>query len=69
MPQNVRETTVEFASANGFTSDKALNFFLERYAGRLLSQRARYFHWPGEGEQKPLHPDGDDAGLKGADAR
>src|SRR6202166_3019903 len=28
---NVRETTVEFAGAHGFTSDKALNFFLERY--------------------------------------
>jgi myo-inositol 2-dehydrogenase / D-chiro-inositol 1-dehydrogenase len=29
---NVRETTVEFAGAQGFASDKALNFFLERYA-------------------------------------
>ena len=28
---NVRETTVEFAGAQGFTGDKALNFFLERY--------------------------------------
>ncbi len=28
---NVRETTVEWAGAHGFTSDKALNFFLERY--------------------------------------
>jgi myo-inositol 2-dehydrogenase / D-chiro-inositol 1-dehydrogenase len=29
---NVRETTVEFAGAQGFVSDKILNFFLERYA-------------------------------------
>jgi myo-inositol 2-dehydrogenase/D-chiro-inositol 1-dehydrogenase len=29
---NIRETTVEFAVAQGFSGDKALNFFLERYA-------------------------------------
>jgi myo-inositol 2-dehydrogenase/D-chiro-inositol 1-dehydrogenase len=29
---NVRETTVEFAGAEGFVGDKILNFFLERYA-------------------------------------
>jgi len=29
---NVRETTVEFAGADGFFGDKILNFFLERYA-------------------------------------
>jgi myo-inositol 2-dehydrogenase/D-chiro-inositol 1-dehydrogenase len=28
---NVRETTVQHGGAHGFTSDKALNFFLERY--------------------------------------
>ena len=28
---NVKETTVEFAGSEGFTSDKILNFFLERY--------------------------------------
>ena len=28
---NVRETTVEHGGAHGFTSDKVLNFFLERY--------------------------------------
>jgi myo-inositol 2-dehydrogenase / D-chiro-inositol 1-dehydrogenase len=28
---NVRETTVEWAGGHGYTSDKALNFFLERY--------------------------------------
>ena len=29
---NIRETSVEFAGAQGFVTDKALNFFLERYA-------------------------------------
>jgi myo-inositol 2-dehydrogenase / D-chiro-inositol 1-dehydrogenase len=29
---NIRETSVEFAGAQGFASDKALDFFLERYA-------------------------------------
>ncbi len=29
---NIRETTVEFAGAQGFVGDKILNFFLERYA-------------------------------------
>ncbi len=29
---NIRETSVEFAGADGYVSDKALNFFLERYA-------------------------------------
>jgi myo-inositol 2-dehydrogenase/D-chiro-inositol 1-dehydrogenase len=28
---NVHETTVQFAGADGYTGDKALNFFLERY--------------------------------------
>ena len=28
---NVKETTVEFAGAAGFASDKVLNFFIERY--------------------------------------
>ena len=28
---NVRETTVEYAGTQGYTVDKALNFFLERY--------------------------------------
>jgi myo-inositol 2-dehydrogenase/D-chiro-inositol 1-dehydrogenase len=30
--ENIRETTVEFAGAQGFAGDKVLNFFLERYA-------------------------------------
>ena len=29
---NIRESSVEFAGAEGFASDKALDFFLERYA-------------------------------------
>jgi myo-inositol 2-dehydrogenase/D-chiro-inositol 1-dehydrogenase len=29
---NIRETSVELAGAHGFSSDKALDFFLERYA-------------------------------------
>ena len=29
---NIRETSVEFAGAQGFVGDKVLNFFLERYA-------------------------------------
>jgi myo-inositol 2-dehydrogenase/D-chiro-inositol 1-dehydrogenase len=29
---NIRETSVEFAGAQGFSTDKALDFFLERYA-------------------------------------
>jgi myo-inositol 2-dehydrogenase/D-chiro-inositol 1-dehydrogenase len=28
---NIRETTVEHAGAHGYTADKVLNFFLERY--------------------------------------
>ena len=45
---NVRETTVEVAGANGFTSDKVLNFFLERYETRL-SRRARLRSSPRSG--------------------
>jgi len=35
---NIRETTVEFAGADGFVGDKALNFFLERYAGAYRAE-------------------------------
>ena len=35
---NVRETTVEFAGAQGFVGDKILNFFLERYAAPIASE-------------------------------
>ena len=35
---NVRETTVELAGAHGYTLDKALNFFLERYDAAYRSE-------------------------------
>jgi myo-inositol 2-dehydrogenase/D-chiro-inositol 1-dehydrogenase len=35
---NVRETTVEFAGAQGFVGDKILNFFLERYAAAYRNE-------------------------------
>src|SRR5271168_3580355 len=35
---NVKETTVGFAGANGFASDKVLNFFLERYASAYRAE-------------------------------
>ncbi len=35
---NIKETTVGFAGADGFTSDKVLNFFLERYASAYRAE-------------------------------
>jgi myo-inositol 2-dehydrogenase/D-chiro-inositol 1-dehydrogenase len=35
---NIRETSVEFAGAQGFVSDKALDFFLERYAAAYRAE-------------------------------
>jgi myo-inositol 2-dehydrogenase/D-chiro-inositol 1-dehydrogenase len=35
---NIRETSVEFAGAQGFASDKALDFFLERYAAAYRAE-------------------------------
>jgi myo-inositol 2-dehydrogenase/D-chiro-inositol 1-dehydrogenase len=35
---NIRETSVEFAGAQGFVSDKALDFFLERYASAYRAE-------------------------------
>ena len=35
---NIKETTVEFAGAGGFSSDKVLNFFLERYASAYRAE-------------------------------
>ena len=35
---NIRETTVEHAGAHGFTADKVLNFFLERYEAAYRSE-------------------------------
>jgi myo-inositol 2-dehydrogenase / D-chiro-inositol 1-dehydrogenase len=58
---NVRETTVELAGAHGFTSDKVLNFFLERYDGAYRSELDAFVAAVKAGI-KP-HPDGED-GLK-----
>jgi myo-inositol 2-dehydrogenase / D-chiro-inositol 1-dehydrogenase len=58
---NVRETTVEFAGAHGFTSDKALNFFLERYEAAYRNELDAFVSAVKAGI-KP-HPDGED-GLK-----
>jgi myo-inositol 2-dehydrogenase / D-chiro-inositol 1-dehydrogenase len=58
---NVRETTVEFAGAHGFTSDKALNFFLERYEAAYRNELDAFIGAVKAGK-KP-HPDGED-GLK-----
>jgi myo-inositol 2-dehydrogenase/D-chiro-inositol 1-dehydrogenase len=58
---NVRETTVEIASAQGFTSDKALNFFLERYDAAYRNELDAFVSAV-EGATKP-HPDGED-GLR-----
>jgi myo-inositol 2-dehydrogenase / D-chiro-inositol 1-dehydrogenase len=55
---NVRETTVEFAGAHGFTSDKALNFFLERYEAAYRNELDAFVTTVKAGK-KP-HPDGDD---------
>jgi myo-inositol 2-dehydrogenase / D-chiro-inositol 1-dehydrogenase len=35
---NIRETTVEYAGAHGVTTDKVLNFFLERYESAYRSE-------------------------------
>ena len=61
---NVRETTVELASAQGFTSDKALNFFLERYDAAYRNELDAFVNAVKAG-RKP-HPSGEDglnAGL------
>jgi len=59
--ENIRETTVEFAGAHGFTRDKVLNFFLERYEGAYRSELEAFVSAVRAG-LKP-HPDGED-GLK-----
>jgi myo-inositol 2-dehydrogenase / D-chiro-inositol 1-dehydrogenase len=55
---NVRETTVEWAGAHGFASDKALNFFLERYDAAYRSELDAFISAV-EAGRKP-HPDGRD---------
>jgi myo-inositol 2-dehydrogenase / D-chiro-inositol 1-dehydrogenase len=58
---NVRETTVEVAGAHGYTSDRALNFFLERYESAYRNELDAFVSAVKAGV-KP-HPDGED-GLK-----
>ena len=58
---NVRETTVEVAGAHGFTRDKALNFFLERYEAAYRNELDAFVNAVKTGA-KP-RPDGED-GLK-----
>jgi myo-inositol 2-dehydrogenase/D-chiro-inositol 1-dehydrogenase len=58
---NVRETTVELAGAHGFTSDKVLNFFLERYETAYRNELDAFVNAVKAGA-KP-NPDGED-GLK-----
>jgi myo-inositol 2-dehydrogenase/D-chiro-inositol 1-dehydrogenase len=58
---NVRETTVEFAGAQGFVGDKILNFFLERYASAYRGELDAFVGAVKAGG-KP-RPDGED-GLK-----
>ena len=55
---NVRETTVEWAGAHGFASDKALNFFLERYDAAYRNELDAFIGGAKSGA-KP-HPDGGD---------
>jgi myo-inositol 2-dehydrogenase / D-chiro-inositol 1-dehydrogenase len=58
---NVRETTVEFAGAHGFSSDKVLNFFLERYASAYRDELDAFVKAVSSGAAPK--PDGED-GLR-----
>ena len=58
---NVRETTVELGGAQGFTRDKSLNFFLDRYDAAYKIELDAFVAAVKSGA-KP-RPDGDD-GLK-----
>ena len=58
---NVRETTVELAGAHGFTRDRVLNFFLERYESAYRNELDAFVVAVSSGA-KP-RPDGQD-GLK-----
>jgi myo-inositol 2-dehydrogenase / D-chiro-inositol 1-dehydrogenase len=58
---NIRETTVEFAGAQGFAGDKVLNFFLERYAAAYRNELAAFVTAVKSGVSP--HPDGED-GLR-----
>jgi len=58
---NVKESTVEFAGAGGYTTDKALNFFLERYAGAYRGELGAFVDAVKAGKEPS--PNGED-GLK-----
>jgi myo-inositol 2-dehydrogenase / D-chiro-inositol 1-dehydrogenase len=58
---NVRETTVEWSGAHGFTSDKSLNFFLERYEAAYRNELDAFVGAANAGATP--RPDGED-GLK-----
>jgi myo-inositol 2-dehydrogenase / D-chiro-inositol 1-dehydrogenase len=58
---NQHATTVEKATADGFASDPALHFFLERYAAAYRAEMDTFV--TGVTEGKPLAPTGED-GLK-----
>jgi myo-inositol 2-dehydrogenase / D-chiro-inositol 1-dehydrogenase len=59
--ENIRETTVEFAGAGGFTGDKVLNFFLERYASAYRDELGAFVDAVNQGKQPS--PSGED-GLR-----
>lgn len=58
---NMTQTTVESATASGFTTDPALPFFLERYAAAYRAELDAFIDALVDG--KPITPDGSD-GLK-----
>jgi len=58
---NLYETTVEFAGAHGYTRDKALNFFLERYASAYRIELDAFVNAVKAG--RAPKPDGED-GLR-----
>ena len=59
--ENVPVSTVQFAGAQGFTGDKVLNFFLERYAGAYRDEIAAFVAAVSSG--KAPSPSGED-GLR-----
>jgi myo-inositol 2-dehydrogenase / D-chiro-inositol 1-dehydrogenase len=58
---NVRETTVEVAGVHGFVSDKALNFFFERYEAAYRNELDAFVNAVKNGATP--RPDGED-GLR-----
>ncbi len=58
---NVTATTVELATASGFTSEPALPFFLERYAAAYRAELDAFIS--AVADNTPPHPDGED-GLR-----